>query len=46
MKDVIVESLSGIMSTALIIIVSILIVTYYVDSSVDKSYIVALTISL
>lgn len=46
MKDVIVESLSGILSTILIVIVSILVVTYYVDSSNDKSYIIVLTISL
>lgn len=46
MKDVIVESLSGILSTILIVIVSILVVTYYVDSSIDKSYIIVLTISL
>lgn len=46
MKDVIVESLSGFMSTILIIIVSILVVTYYVDSSIDKSYIITLIISL
>ena len=46
MKDVIVESLSGVLSTILIIIVSILVVTYYVDSSIDKSYIIVLTISL
>lgn len=46
MKDVIVESLSGILSTILIVIVSILVVTYYVDSSNDKSYIIVLIISL
>lgn len=46
MKDVIVESLSGVMSTVLIVIVSILVVIYYVDSSIDMSYIIVLIISL
>ena len=46
MKDVIVESLSGVMSTVLIVIVSILVVIYYVDSSIDISYIIVLIISL